>query len=397
MNHQPTIMIVAGETSGDLHGAGLMRQINQLSPGVRFSGMGGRRMMAAGLHPSHSGNGVFGTAGLVEVLSRLGDVLSCLRTLKTSMRRERPSLFIPVDFPDFNFRLARQARRLGIPVAYFISPQVWAWRRGRIKTLARMVDRMLVIFPFEEALFRTGGIDTVFVGHPLLDVVGPEPTAEDKRKARDELGLAPEETVVALLPGSRKNEIRRILPTLLDTAKRMAPGPPIRFVLVRAAHLAQDPEMDRLLSGNVVPGLSVVSEGQLYPVLRAADAAVVASGTVTLETALHLVPMTVVYRVSPLTYLLGRALVRLEHFAMVNLIAGREVAVELIQNDLTPDRLEAELTRLLDPAAAKEIQSSLGEVRRRLGSSGAYRRCAEAVLDLLPRRSLSRLSPDARD
>jgi len=290
MDDQPTIMIVAGETSGDLHGAGLMRQINKLMPGVRFSGMGGRRMIAAGLVPSHSGSGVFGTAGLVEVLSGLGDVLSCLRTLKTSMRRERPSLFIPVDFPDFNFRLGRQARQLGIPVAYFISPQVWAWRRGRIKTLARMVDRMLVIFPFEEALFRAGGIDTVFVGHPLLDVVGPEPTAEDKRRAREELGLAPEETVVALLPGSRKNEVRRILPTLLHTAKRLAPKRAIHFVLVRAAHLAQDPEMERLLSGSGVPGLSVVPEGQLYPVLRAADAAVVASGTVTVETALLLVP-----------------------------------------------------------------------------------------------------------
>lgn len=389
MDNQPTIMIVAGETSGDLHGAGLMRQISHLAPGVRFTGMGGRRMMAAGLQPSHSGSGVFGTAGLVEVLSGLGDVLSSLRELKASMRRDRPQLFIPVDFPDFNFRLGRQARRLGIPVAYFISPQVWAWRRGRIKTLARMVDRMLVIFPFEEALFRAGGIDTVFVGHPLLDVVGPEPTADDRRKAREELGLAPEETVVALLPGSRKNEVRRILPTLLDTAKRMDAERPIRFVLVRAAHLENDAEMDHLLSGNRVPGLSVVPEGLLYPVLRATDAAVVASGTVTVETALHRVPMTVVYRVSPLTYFLGRALVRLEHFAMVNLIAEREVAVELIQNDLTPDRLATELTRLLDPAAAKEIRSSYGEVRRRLGTSGAYRRCAEEVLDLLQSLSLT--------
>lgn len=387
MARQPTIMIVAGETSGDLHGAGLMTQISRLSPNVRFIGMGGRRMMAAGLQPNHSGSGIFGTAGLVEVLSGLRHVFSGLRALKTAMGHERPDLFIPVDFPDFNFVLGRHARKLGIPVAYFISPQVWAWRRGRIKTLARMVERMLVIFPFEEELFRAGGIDTVFIGHPLLDVVGPEPLAEDRRKAREDLGLDPQESVVALLPGSRKNEVRRILPAVLDAAQRLSSTRPIRFLLVRASHLENDPEMDRLLSGNVVPGLSVFPENQLYPVLRAADAAIVASGTVTLETALHQVPMTVVYRVSPLTYFLGRTLVRLEHFAMVNLIAGKEVAVELIQNDLTPQRLETELTRLLDPSTSKNIRSALHEVRLRLGETGAYERGAEQILDLLQSRS----------
>ncbi len=383
MVQQPSIMIVAGESSGDLHGAGLLRQLSRLAPGVRFSGMGGRRMVEAGLQPSHSGAGVFGTAGLVEVLSRLGDVFSCLRALKSAMRDDPPQLFIAVDFPDFNFRLCREARRLGIPVVYFISPQVWAWRRGRIKTLARMVDRMMVIFPFEEELFRAGGIDTVFVGHPLLDVVGSEPTDAERRQARMDLGLDPGDTVVALLPGSRKNEVRRILPTILEAVTMAAAQRRLRPVLVRAEHLKDDQAMDRLLAHRSVPGLMLRSEGELYTVLRAADAALVASGTVTLETALHLVPLTVVYRVSPLTYLLGRALVRLEHFAMVNLIARRQVAVELIQGDLTPRRLESELSRLLDPATAAGIRSDLRDVRQRLGSPGAYRRCAEQVLDLL--------------
>jgi lipid-A-disaccharide synthase len=218
-------------------------------------------------------------------------------------------------------------------------------------------------------------------------VVGPEPDAEDRRKAREDLGLDPQESVVALLPGSRKNEVRRILPAVLDAAQRVSTARPIRFLLVRASHLEKDPEMDRLLSSTLVPGLSVFPENQLYPVLRAADAAIVASGTVTLETALHQVPMTVVYRVSPLTYFLGRALVRLEHFAMVNLIAGKEVAVELIQNDLTPQRLEEELIRLLDPSISQEIRSALHEVRLRLGVTGAYERGAEQILDLLESHS----------
>lgn len=390
MANQPTIMIVAGESSGDLHGAGLMKELHRLAPDVRFIGMGGRRMLDAGLQPSHSGEGVFGSAGLFEVLSGLGGILSCLRSLKNAIRCEAPQLFVPVDFPDFNFRLGHYAKRLGIPVAYFISPQVWAWRRGRIKSLARMVDRMLVIFPFEEALLRAGGIDTVYVGHPLLDVVGPEPAPEERLKARDELDLAPEETVVALLPGSRVNEVRRILPTVLDAANRSAATRPLRLLLVRAGHLALDPGMDRLLAQSSVSGLTVVPEDQLYQVLLAADAAVVASGTVTLETALHLVPMTVVYRVNPLTYYLGKALVRLEHFAMVNLIAEKEVATELIQGDLTPLRLQAELTRLLDPATAAGIRESLREVRRRMGSPGAYGRCAEQLIDLLPGLSMNR-------
>jgi lipid-A-disaccharide synthase len=391
MANQPTIMIVAGESSGDLHGAGLMRELNRLAPGTRITGMGGRRMLDAGLQPCHTGEGVFGTAGLVEVLSGLSRILSCLRTLKTAMRSGRPQIFVAVDFPDFNFRLARYARSLGIPVAYFISPQVWAWRRGRIKTLAWMVDRMLVIFPFEEALFRAGGIDTLFVGHPLLDVVGPEPAPEDRQKAREQLGLAPQDTVVALLPGSRKNEVRRILPVVLQACREIASSRPLQLVLVRAAHLEKDTEMDRLLAEPFVPGLTVVPESQLYPVLRSADAAVVASGTATLETALHLVPMTVVYRVNPLTYFLGKALVRLEHFAMVNLIAEREVATELIQGDLTAQRLKTELLRLLEPDTGATIRDALRDVRRRLGTPGAYRRSAEQVLDLV-----SQSFPDTR-
>ncbi len=391
MANQPTIMIVAGESSGDLHGAGLMRELSRQAPGVRITGMGGQRMRDAGLQPCHSGEGVFGTAGLVEVLSGLGRILTCLRTLKAAMRSHKPQVFVPVDFPDFNFRLARFARSLGIPVAYFISPQVWAWRRGRIKTLARMVDRMLVIFPFEEALFRAGGIDTVFVGHPLLDVVGPEPAPQDRQKARDQLGLTAEETVVALLPGSRKNEVCRILPVVLQAARQATSSRPLRLMLVRAAHLEKDGVMDRLLAESPVPGLTVVPEEQLYPVLRAADAALVASGTVTLETALHLVPMTVVYRVHPLTYFLGKALVRLDHFAMVNLIAEQEVATELIQDDLTAQRLESELVRLLDPATGARLRNALRDVRRRLGTPGAYRRCAGQVLDLA-----SPPSPDSR-
>jgi len=383
MVRQPTVMIVAGETSGDLHGAGLMLELQRRRPGIRFCGMGGRRMRAAGLEPTISGEGIIGTAGLVEVLSGLGTVLSGLREIKMAMDREPPDLFIPVDFPDFNFRLGHHARKRGIPVAYFISPQVWAWRRGRIRTLFRMVKKMLVIFPFEEEIFRRGGIDTVFVGHPLLDRIGPGPDREQRLDARQALGLGPDEQVVALLPGSRKNEVRRILPTMIEAAGRAAASRALRFLLVRAAHLEGEAAMDRLLSGQSLPGLQVVPETQLYPVLRAADAAIVASGTVTLETALHQVPMAVVYRVSPLTYFLGRALVKLENFAMVNLIAGRQVVPELIQGDLTAPRLVAELTRLLDPVTAAPMRTALQEVRSRLGAPGAYGRSADEILRLL--------------
>lgn len=380
---QPTIMIVAGETSGDLHGAGLIRELGRLAPGTRITGMGGRRMVEAGLEPLDDGEGVFGTAGLVEVLSSLPRVLGALRGLKAAMAGDPPDIFVPVDFPDFNFRLARHARRLGVPVAYFISPQVWAWRRGRIRTLAGMVDRMLSIFPFEAEIFREGGIDTVFVGHPLLDVVGPEPTPEQRSEARQRLGIGSGETAVALLPGSRRNEVRRILPDVLEAMGRLGERRPLRLLMVRAAHLETFAEMDRLIEAAGPECLEVFPEAELYPVMRAADAAVVASGTVTVETALHLLPMTVVYRVSPLTYLLGRRMVRLDHFAMVNLIAGREVSRELIQGDFTPAAVHGEVERLLRPDVAAEAREGLREVRRRLGEPGAYRRTAEAVLDLI--------------
>ena len=373
----PRVMLSCGEASGDMYAGALVRALRSLEPDVEAFGFGGERMAAAGAALVGDYRGVAVT-GLVEALAVLPRSWRMLRTLGETARMRRPDVFVAIDFPDFNFRLLPVMRRLGIPVVYYISPQLWAWRAGRLETIRRYVDRMLVIFPFEQELYEKAGVPVEFVGHPLVDLL-------DRRGARDVFlgahGLDAARPILALLPGSRPNELRRILPTLARATRLVAARVPgVQFLVARAPSL--DTALFAPIEAARTAGLSiVVIEGQTDAVLSSADAVVTASGTATIQTALHGRPMVVVYRLAPVTYALGRRLVRLRTYGMVNLVAGRTIVPELIQDRLTPETVAEEAVSLLtNRARADAMRAALAEVRHRLGEPGASHRAAQAVL-----------------
>jgi lipid-A-disaccharide synthase len=374
-------MISCGEPSGDLYAGALVREIRGHEPGATISGFGGDHLRAAGATLLGDFSGLSVT-GLLEVARILPRTYQLYRKLVAHARAERPDVFVAVDFPDFNFTLARALRKLGIPIVYYISPQLWAWRPRRMNTMRRIADLVLVIFEFEQRLYREAGVPVEWVGHPLLDVM---PATRSKSALRAEFGVAGAEPLVALLPGSRRNEVRAILPDLVATAEIIRRRlPAARFVVARAPHVGDDllAPLARLTG---VP--ASVTDGRADDVLAAADVALVASGTITVQAALHQCPMVVVYRLSPLTYRIGRPFVHVDTFAMANLVAGRPVVPELIQDDFVPERVAAEaLNVLTDPAVAARVRADLGEVRARLGDPGASARAARAVLEVARRR-----------
>jgi lipid-A-disaccharide synthase len=368
------VMISCGEPSGDLYAGALAREIVKINPDAQITGFGSERLRDAGANLVSDFQGLSVT-GLLEVARVLPRTYATYRRLLADAKENRPDVFVPIDFPDFNFRLASAVKKLGVPVVYYISPQLWAWRPGRLKTLARMVDRVLVIFPFEEEIYRRAGVPVTWVGHPLLDVTRPpDPRGEFLQRH----GLDPNRQVIALLPGSRANEVRAILPGLVGAAQIiLAALPQTQFVLARAPHLA-DTLFASLRDINVPV---TMIEGATDGVLAAADLALVASGTVTVQAALHECPMIVVYRLSPLTYRLGRPFVHVDTFAMANLVAGRKVVPELIQDDFTPHAVAVQaLTLLQDRNASARMRAELRAIKARLGERGASRRAAEAVL-----------------
>ncbi len=368
-------MISCGEPSGDLYAGALATELRRLEPTATIVGLGGRHLRDAGASLTADFGGLSVT-GLLEVFRVLPRTYATYRGLVRQAQAHRPDVFVAIDFPDFNFRLARAVRRLGVPVVYYISPQLWAWRRGRMKTMRAIANRVLVIFPFEEPIYRDAGIPVQWVGHPLLDVTRP---TDSRATFLSGLGLDPARPVVALLPGSRHNEVEAILPDLVRTGaliRNQIAG--AQFIVPRAPHLD-----DRSFAP--LNGLSgaVVTEGRADDVLAVADVALLASGTVTVQAALHECPMVVVYRLSPLTYWLGKPFVHVDTYAMANLVAGRRVVPELIQYDFTPERVATEALRVLaDPAHAASVRRDLHEVRGRLGTPGASRRAAEAVLEV---------------
>jgi lipid-A-disaccharide synthase len=344
--------------------------------GAALFGLGGARMREAGVElvaDSHS----VAVVGISEVVRRLPSVWRVFRRLVMEAASRRPSLAILVDFPDFNLRLARRLKKLGVPVVYFISPQVWAWRPGRVKLMKRLVERMICIFPFEEEFYRKAGLPVDFVGHPLAgEVKISMPRAEFAATH----GLDPERNVVALLPGSRLSEVRHNLPAMLEAAELLAREKPAQFLLALAPSLSAS-----AVSGwaRRRPSVKVV-QGQTYDAIGAADCAIVASGTATVETALLGKPMVVVYRVSPATAFLARRLVSVPHFAMVNLIAGRRVVPELIQENFTAERVAVEALDLLEsPQARREMEAALAGVRAKLGPPGAIERAADIIAGML--------------
>lgn len=349
-------MVVAGEASGDAHAAELIGELRRRRPELRFFGCGGEAMAEAGCELLVQDREL-AVMGLAEVVRHLPRLHGLLGKLKRALRERRPRGVILVDFPDFNLRLAAYTKKLGIPVAYFISPQLWAWRSGRVEQIRRNVTKMICIFPFEQGFYARHGIEVASVGHPLVERI-PQPGAGGD--------------AVVLLPGSRQREVDYHLPVLIEAVKRM---PGRRFVLPAAPHVDTG-----ALRARVPAEVEVLAPGNMYAALAQARVALAGSGTATLETALMGVPMVVYYRLSPISYWIGRRLVRTPHVAIVNLIAEREVVPELIQNEFTPERVVAAAEPLLEDGPERTAMlQGLAEVRARLGPGGAIARAAEAV------------------
>ena len=380
-------MLSCGEPSGDLYAGALTAEICRLDPTAEVYGLGGERLAAAGgrLVAEYEGLAV---TGLAEALSVLPRSWAAYRRLLAAAQAERPDVFVAIDFPDFNFRLGSSIAALGIPVVYYISPQVWAWRVGRLRTMKRFVTRALVIFPFEAALYREAGIPVAFVGHPLLDLVTPARGRDAFRRAHR---LDPDAATVAVLPGSRPNELRVILPDLVAAAERIARAlPSVQLVVARAPHLSDALFEPLGALTRVMARAPCMVEAQTDDVLAAADVVLTASGTATIQSAIHERPMVVVYRLSPLTYWLGRRFVRVDAFGMVNLVAGKKVVPEFLQEAFTPEAVAAEAVRFLtDETHAARTRAALRVVREKLGGPGASRRAATQVLDVV-RASLAR-------
>lgn len=371
-----TVMVSCGEASGDLYAGALAEALRAQAPGTRVIGLGGERLAAGGASLAGDYHGIHVT-GLTEVVRVLPKTYAMYRRLVALAKAERPDVLVAIDFPDFNFRLASAVHALGIPVVYYITPQVWAWRPGRIRAIQRFAALVLPIFPFEVAIYQRAGVPVEFVGHPLVDLVAV--TAPRDAFLRG-LGMDPAAPTVALLPGSRPNEVRALLPVLAGAIARIrAAQPRAQFVLARAPRLAG--ALFEAL-GPSHAGVAMV-EGRADDVLNAADVVLTASGTATVQTAVHEKPMVILYKLSPMTYRLGRPFVKVDTFGMANLIAGRRVVPELIQDDCTPERVADEALALLtDAARADEMRRGLREVREKLGAPGASARAAAAVLKI---------------
>jgi len=369
----PRILLVAGEASGDAHGADLVHALKCQAPDIEVFGVGGQYLREAGMHTLVDTAAIAGM-GLFEARDKLKALVGAYRQLTAILRTAPPDLLILIDFPEFNLRLAKIAKQAGVQVFYYISPQIWAWRKRRVYTIARRVDRLAVVFPFEPAFYAAHGCTVDFVGHPLVDRVHPDRSREE---TRHRYGLDPTRRTIALLPGSRAQEVRYLLDPLLGATTVL--GNNYQFVIAVASTL-NETDLREGVRQYKIP----VVQGDTYNLLHAADLALVASGTATLETALLERPMVIVYRLAPLTYALARLIVRVPFIGMPNLIAERRVVPELIQSEVTPARIAAEARQLLEnPQAYRLAQEGLREVRRRLGSGGAAERAARLVLDML--------------
>ena len=372
------IMIIAGESSGDFHSASLILALKKISPEIKISGIGGQRMRAAGAD-IYFDISELSIIGFTDVLKNLRKIKKVFNALLEKIDATSPDAVVLVDYPGFNLKLAQELKKRKIPVIYYISPQIWAWWRGRIKTIRRFVDKMIVVFKFEEALYKDYGIDVSFVGHPLLDKAQPSLSRQD---FLNRLGLSLQKRTIGIAPGSRKMEIERILPILLESAKAILDKlPQVQFVLLKAPGLVREIFESKIRKYEFPIALC---ESQTYDFLKCCDFVLVSSGTATLETAIMQKPMIVVYKVSFLNWLIAKPLIRLPFIGLVNVVAGKEVVPEFIQYKARP-RLIAEKTIeiLTSQTALTNVKAELEKVRKNLGSSGASQKAAEIILACL--------------
>jgi len=360
------LAVVAGEASGDLHAADVLKELKKLDPAFQAFGIGGDSMIRQGFVALHHAREM-GIVGLFNVIRHLRMFRRIFDELIARIAAERPDAVLLVDYPEFNLRVARKAKELGLPVIYYISPQIWAWRRGRVKRIARYVDEMIVILPFEEEFYRTHGVKVKYVGHPLV-----EQLAMMRRAPRREDVLR-----IALLPGSRRMEVDALLPPMLRAVEMLRRERNVDDYIMRAPTI----ELDHLQRIAQRTGVDVpILPHDRGEGLTAADVALSSSGTATLEAAILGTPAVVMYRLSPLTHLAARWLVKVPYFSLVNIIAGSEVVPELVQSDVTGARIAAEVKRLLEPSTYARVTQELVAIREKLGQPGASRRAAEAIM-----------------
>lgn len=377
-----SVMIVAGEASGDIYGADLAREALKLDPNLHFFGIGGVRMRESGVETLVD-SADMAVVGLVEVIKHFDVISSAFLKLKKILLTTPPALLILIDYPGFNLRLAKVAKKSGVPVLYYISPQIWAWRQGRVRKIARLVDHMAVILPFEAPFYERAGVPVTFAGHPMTDMVN---VTIDRDAAAASFDLKPAGIIVGLFPGSRKNEIDRLLPVIVDAAHTLQSRfPGIQFILPLASTLRSEDIVPQLTAA----GLQVtITRERIHDMIRACDAVVSVSGTVTLEIALVGTPMVIIYKLSPLTYQLAKRLVKIDNIGLCNIVAGETVVRELIQDQANPENIADEITALLSDTVYRDaIRSKLALVRAKLGCGGASKNVARRVLDMISSRS----------
>ena len=380
-------MIVTGEASGDLHGSNLVRALRSKRDDLEFCGMGGSELESLGVEILFDAAKI-SVVGITEVLFHLKDIFQAQSTLKKSLVEDPPDLLIVIDLPDFNLILAKKAKKLGIPVFYYIAPQIWAWRSGRVHTIKKRVDKVGVILPFEEQFFKKHDVDAKYVGHPLLDTVE---TTSTKNEFFTRHGIDKNSQCIGLLPGSRKQEVASLLPIFLDAALQLQENrdesAPLVFLIPQASTISLE-EFDNAGIGKYADQLDIkIIADDRYNLMSVCDAVVAASGTVTLELAILEIPMVVVYTLAKSTYFIAKLLVKLDHFSLVNLIAGKTVVPELLQDEVTPENISRELRHFISAGDGKnKIQAALAEVRAKLGEKGASQRAADVALSLLPEK-----------
>jgi len=368
------VMIIAGEASGDLHGSGVVRAVKQRHPEIEVFGIGGDKMQAAGMELIYHIRQM-SFMGFLEVIEHLPFIRRVLRHLEKLLYSRRPDVVILIDYPGFNLKFARIVKRLGIRIIYYISPQVWAWGESRVRKMKGLIDKMLVVFPFEAEIYQKAGIDVEFVGHPLLEVLRWQ-MADARLQFCQRYGFDEKKKILGLFPGSRAMEITHLLPTMVEAGLELKKRSDVEIAVSVA------PNLDVHLYEKHIPGSMIqLIQNDTYNLMRYADLAIVKSGTTTLETACFGTPMIVVYKTSLLTYLIGRTLVDVKNIGMVNIVAGKQIVPELVQTHFTVKNLVREATRLLgDGKLRDEIKSELLKAREKLGTVGASERVAEIVV-----------------
>jgi lipid-A-disaccharide synthase len=379
LQHRPLkIVFSAGESSGDQHAANMFLELKKQQPDIQGIGMGGAKMAQAGIDIRYDSANI-AVIGVVEVIKHYAEIRRALKLMQQLVASERPDLLVCVDYKEFNFKLARFAKQQGIKVLFYVSPQVWAWRPGRVKAYGKVIDMMAVIFPFETAYYDAENVPVRYVGHPSVDKVHAQ-RSKDKDLAR--FGLHKSKPIVGLLPGSRANEIKRMLPVMLAAAEKVQAGlPGCQFILPQADSIS-----DALLesyTGQSPLSITII-KNQPYDVIQCCDAVMTTSGTATLEIALLTVPMVIAYKLSPLTYWLGRWLVNTPFIGLPNIVSGKSVIKELIQHDATAENLSAEITRILtDKAYGDKMRQNLNQVKQQLGQGGGSKNMAQLALEML--------------